>query len=579
MSNDVTTPDGEALTGPPNRGRRKLWVAAGVAGLTGIVGLAALGGIAARDDSSGGSDRPDAQSNARQNVSDADRADDEKGKSEDSKGEDSKGGDSKGGDDRSGANWSRQEDRRDDKGKAKDVPCHTDKLIQAIVHANENHGGVLELAKGCTYELTRSERGNGLPVIKEKIVLKGHDTKIVRAATADRFRILNVGRGGHLTLKDVTIKGGQTEARKMVPPPMSAPRLDGSTQVAPAPAARPAMAAPQPAVTATPQVSVTPTPGPGSGPALASPKRTPTPAPDLAPPTQPPLGDADGAGLLVQRGGQADIEHSTFAQNRAGRNGGGIANFGTTTIRKSTIEHNSAEIFGGGIFNAGALRVEESKVVYNSAGTGGGGIANGTAPNGLTAKGGTVWVWKSTISHNRSGSVGGGLFDSDGETTLHQSKVTDNTAGGEGGGGIFAFVGSNLALEQVEVARNFTEGVGGGIAVQRATLVVQHSLVKENESRRDGGGLHNLAGLVTLQDSEIVANRASGAGARGGGIFNDGGAVKLLRTKVAHNVATEPPGGIWTDVDRVFIDDKSAVKDNRPTNCQGSPVIPDNCFG
>ncbi|MFG2100819.1 right-handed parallel beta-helix repeat-containing protein [Micromonospora echinaurantiaca] len=571
MSNDVTTADGEALTGPPTRGRRKLWVAAGVAGLTGIVGLAALGGVAARDDSSGGSDRPDAQSNARQNVSDAGRADDagdEKGKSEDVKGENGKRDD-----DSSGANWSGQEDRRDDKGKAKDVPCHTDKLIQAIVQANENHGGVLELAKGCTYELTRSEHGNGLPVIKEKIVLKGHDTKIVRAAAVDRFRILNVGRGGHLTLKDVTIKGGQTEARKMIPPPpMPAAEFGGSTQVAPAPAARPAMAAPRPAVTAAPQVSVTPTPGPGSGPALASPNRTPTPAPDLAPPTQPP-GSADGAGLLVQRGGHADIEHSVFVQNQAGGNGGGIANYGTTNVRKSTVERNSANGNGGGIFNAGVLRVEESKIQYNSAGAAGGGIANGSFPG----KGGTVWVWKSAIDHNRA-RFGGGVYDTRGTTTLTQSQVTDNT-GTEGVGGIFVELASKLHLEHVLVAGNFTEGDDGGVGVSQATAVIEHSVIKENEARQRGGGLGNSIGFVTLQDTEIVANRATGPGAVAGGILNIGGVTKLVRTKVAHNVSVAPPGGIYTTNDGVKIDKKSAVKDNRPTNCQGSPVIPDNCFG
>ena len=59
------------------RGRRKLWLAAGVAGLTGVVGLAALGGLAARDDKSGDSERlSDAQASApKQNVSDAGRAD------------------------------------------------------------------------------------------------------------------------------------------------------------------------------------------------------------------------------------------------------------------------------------------------------------------------------------------------------------------------------------------------------------------------------------------------------------------------------------------------------------------------
>ena len=60
------------------------------------------------------------------------------------------------------------------------MPCDTDKLIQAIVFANNKHGGVLELAKGCTYNLTRNDyEGNGLPVITEWITLKGEHTTIL----------------------------------------------------------------------------------------------------------------------------------------------------------------------------------------------------------------------------------------------------------------------------------------------------------------------------------------------------------------------------------------------------------------
>jgi hypothetical protein len=64
-----------------------------------------------------------------------------------------------------------------------------------------------------------------------------------------------------------------------------------------------------------------------------------------------------------------------------------------------------------------------------------------------------------------------------------------------------------------------------------------------------------------------------------GGIYNVGGAVKLVGTKVVHNMSADPPGGVYTTNDGVDIDKKSAVKDNRPTNCVGSPVVPDNCFG
>ena len=100
--------------------------------------------------------------------------------------------------------------KHDEKDRTKQVPCDSDKLIQAITFANNENGGVLEVAKGCTYTLTRNQDGNALPVITEHITLKGEHTTIGREATADYFRILNVGAGGHLTLKGLSIRGGQT---------------------------------------------------------------------------------------------------------------------------------------------------------------------------------------------------------------------------------------------------------------------------------------------------------------------------------------------------------------------------------
>ena len=86
-------------------------------------------------------------------------------------------------------------------------------------------------------------------------------------------------------------------------------------------------------------------------------------------------------------------------------------------------------------------------------------------------------------------------------------------------------------------------------------------------------------GDVVLRDTEVVANQAVGHDSAGGGIVNDLGQVRLERSKVAHNVSVLPPGGIFTNNGGVTIDRASAVTGNRPTNCTGSLVIPNRCFG
>ncbi|MEU8301459.1 hypothetical protein AB0C04_29745 [Micromonospora sp. NPDC048909] len=615
-------------------------MAAGVAGLTGVVALAALGGLAARDDKSPGPDRlSDAQaSTPKQNVSDAGKAD-EGGKDEGKGNDEGKDEDEgKGKDEWSGGDWSGQDDARGEKGKdsdhkdrAKEVPCDTDKLIQAITFANQNHGATLELAKGCTYNLTRYDQyGNGLPVITQEITLKGHDTKIVRDATASYFRILNVGTGGHLTLKGLTIKGGQTLSRGAPTQPatvwshysnsvqataaakagtfatVEADTLKATAAKATATAkpatetpatAKPATEAP---ATAKPATEATATAKPATEtPATAKPAteapataKPVTEAPAVAKPgaavapAAPATADVgtlveepefnDGAGILVQPGGRADIEYTEIVQNQSGGKGGGLANFGNTRLSKSTVTKNTAFLYGGGIFNAGVLQVDESKIKDNEAGIGGGGIANG-APGILfdDVDGGSLWLYKSEVTGNKTIGFGGGILDVEGETKLEHSKVTGNTAVLAGGG--LAVADSQLTLKHTTVAKNSTVGVGGGLAVAfDSVATIEDSSIKENVAGFFGGGLFNEDSTTTLRNSEVVGNRAVGPLGIGGGIFNIfDGTVTLTKTKVADNFATLPPGGIFNSPSsEVELDDKSAVKGNRPTNCFNVP----RCF-
>lgn len=418
--------------GAASKGRRKLWLASGVAGLTGVVSIAAVG-IA----TGAGAVGADALKWSTAQVS----KDGDRGAAEENR-------------DHKDKEWDRSDkDRdhkdRDHKDRGKEVPCDSDKLIQAIIYANNNHGGVLELAKDCTYKLTRSDKyGNGLPVIKEHITLKGHDTKIVRDATADHFRILNVGRGGHLKVKDLTIKGGKTidHERKGDTADAVWSRYSNSVEAGKAAQAN------QPYL-----------------PLLqANPKGAALKAAQAGKAEMAVLKDGnvhDGAGVLVQEGGSAEFEKTHIERNQAGGVGGGIANFGKTSLHHTSVSDNTAFFYGGGIFNAGVLKVSESNVKDNAAVIGGGGIANGAAfIYRDDIKGGTVWVEKSDISSNEVLGFGGGLLDIEGDTTVKKSKISDNLAV-LAGGGVAAAGDSNLDLKEVKISNNNTFGVGGGLVL------------------------------------------------------------------------------------------------------------------
>ncbi|MFV2116205.1 hypothetical protein ACFHW0_28250 [Micromonospora sp. LOL_025] len=547
MSNYLTNNDSERPAAPKRR--RKLWLASGVAGLTGVVSLAAVG--VATGAGAVGVDGLK-WSTAQQVGKDGDR-----GADREEKGREGDQG-------REGKDRDRNDKDRNHKDRGKEVPCDSDKLIQAIVYANANHGGVFELAKDCTYTLTRhDEYGNGLPVITQSVTLKGHDTKIVRDATAEQFRIFNVGSGGHLTLKGLTIKNGQTvevDTPQPVTPESVWSRYSNSVEAtAAAKAGKPYL----PLLQAAPK---------GAAAAKAAAKA------DVGVLQEPEPND--GAGILVQPGGSADIEKSHIVENQAGGSGGGIANFGKTSLRHTTVADNTAFFFGGGILNAGVLKVDESHVKHNNSGIGGGGIANG-APGIFRddVPGGTAWIEKSEISGNDTIGFGGGILDIEGHTTVKYSRITDNNAV-IAGGGIAAADDSQLHLHKVTVAKNTTVGVGGGIALAfGATVTAEKTEVKENVAGFFGGGVFNLASEVTFRDSEIVGNRAVGPIGIGGGIFNAFGEVNLQDTKVANNFSTIRPGGVFNFGGEVNVDDKTAIKGNKPTNCQGSPSPVENCFG
>ncbi|MFG1892910.1 hypothetical protein ACGFIP_02650 [Micromonospora zamorensis] len=543
MSNYLT--NNEASGRATAKRRRKLWLASGVAGLTGVISLAAVG-------VAGSAGAVGLDWNTAQVSKDGDQRGDEGRDWDKDKGED------------------RNKDKDKDHERGKEVPCDTDKLIQAIVFANSKNGGVLELAKGCTYNLTRNDyEGNGLPVITEHITLKGEHTTISREATADYFRILNVGAGGHLTVKGLTIKGGQTlELENSVEPAAVWAAYSDSEALAAQVKAGTPLAQALTARQANPKAGL-----------KAAPKVTPKAQAGVVTPLVQQPEENDGAGILVQPGGTAEILESEVVLNQSGGNGGGVANFGTTKIWHSTVARNTAFFFGGGVFNAGLLKVEESKIKDNTAVIGGGGISNGAAPIFTDdVNGGTVEIKKGEISDNETLGFGGGLLDIEGNTTAYETKFVSNTAVLAGGGLVAA--DSQLNLHHVSIEKNSTAGVGGGVAIAFDSAVTfEKSSIKDNTAGFFGGGLFNVGSVTTLRDSEVVGNRAIGPIGVGGGIFNIFGEVNLSKTTVAHNFSTFEPGGVFSFFGEVNVDEKSAITANRPTNCLAIPGgTIENCF-
>ncbi|MGC4896115.1 hypothetical protein [Micromonospora sp. DT31] len=589
--------------------RRRLWLATGVLGLTGAVSLA---GVAYATTGVTGPHRlADVKWSTTQQLGDEDRADKGAGDEHDKSGEWAPGKDGKdrGQEGRDRGEWGpdkgewgpeRGPDGKDGHGKAHEVACDDDALVDALELANRDHGGVLKLAENCTYELGVKDRrfGAALPVIKQDVTVKGNGSTIKRDAE-DTFRIFRVADGGDLTLKDLTVSGGNANEFKY--PGGGNP-----------PAAAPAAAAPAAATAAATATTVAGGMNGGSG----ADKRA----------------EGDGGALLVERGGSAYLSNVKLTDNNAEGDGGALANYGRTWLDDSKVVHNHAQGDGGGVYNEGILKVEETHVDDNTAGGSGGGIANGsgfsgahgagaaTAPGGHDPKArhddaGTVDIigsdhgkdgGRSSLADNRAGKNGGGLFSSGGTVTVSFTAIVGNTACENGGGSYVE--NTDLDVDKLHVAKNHADGDGGGLVVtggkhwgypdanDHASATISDSLIVDNTANRFGGGIFSGEWLVKIQDGFAPRDREQDDNAtltirdtavkantalNGGGIFNNKAKITLTKTHVTKNTATDSSklhrvaGGVLNNEGRVKLDDESLISDNDPTNCANTV---EDCF-
>ncbi|HEX6607275.1 MAG TPA: choice-of-anchor Q domain-containing protein, partial [Chloroflexia bacterium] len=321
-------------------------------------------------------------------------------------------------------------------------------------------------------------------------------------------------------------------------------------------------------------------------------------------------------GALALNSCTVDMTTVTFSDNHATGNGGALAldvNSGTT-IRDSSFLNNSAGGDGGGIYNEGQLSVDNGTFRDNTAQNGGAitldeqvdntasitnsSFSTNTATNGgalllrgpnTTAVGNSVLngnhalygggiygtgivmsVDRSLIISNTAEFQGGGIYVP-GRLTVQYSTVAANIAGtgppaaGQQGGGIYAAAGAVLACTSCTIRDNQAGDQGGGLYLARLQLDsemtgygITASTISGNRAVTEGGGVY-LTGTnyrpgpgvpthVTFEQSTISGNTA----ATGGGLYVRGGPLgtdeELVRTflyftTIAANQATTAGGG------------------------------------
>jgi len=362
-----------------------------------------------------------------------------------------------------------------------DVPC----LIAAIHAANANgEANTIRLAAGA-YTLTAEDNSTdgptGLPSVTGTLTIAGAGagvTTVERAADASKFRIFHVGSEGVLTLRRMTIRGGDAQVFGG-----GAVSANGSVLI-------------HDAVITGNRAGST-----GGGVTGGNVVVTRTVLTGNFSPS--------GAIVHVTRGGDLTIRNSTIAQNLGG---GGVwfTSPGTLTIADTLISGGSGHYGAGGVF--------------------------------ITESGAIATITDSTISGNEVGdATGGGIAAFSGTTvTIDRSSIVDNVADNiavrSGGGGISAG-NATLIIRNSTVARNHSWYNGSGLSVSSgATVTVTGSTITDNvidaTPMPPGAG---ILGPVRLENSVLARNTSLGFSS-GSKELNCLGPI----TSLGHNLISDP---------------------------------------
>ena len=266
----------------------------------------------------------------------------------------------------------------------------------------------------------------------------------------------------------------------------------------------------------------------------------------------------NGGGIHIG-GGNFEMAGGSVSNNTAGSEGGGLWNgSGTMYIRGVTIDNNEAngteaDNGGGGIYNdGGILRVDFGNTITNNR------AMMGSASGGgiLIAEGGRFSAVRSTISDNTASRAGGGIEDASGgafRTSVRMSAINNNTVltSPGNGGGIHLGGESSMTVQRCTLTGNLAGAEGGAIWNGTGSLSIRDTEIDGNTASGDdadqgGGGLYNDGGTIRLIDNVTITNNtADGTAGSGGGILNNiGGTLFVFGSTIDKNTANRAGGGI-----------------------------------
>ncbi|MGE0709758.1 MAG: hypothetical protein AB7N76_21945 [Planctomycetota bacterium] len=265
------------------------------------------------------------------------------------------------------------------------------------------------------------------------------------------------------------------------------------------------------------------------------------------------VSNESGGALSLAHGGRLVVDHCTFADNNSAAHGGAIALLGTrdapaqAELAHTTFRGNFAGRSGGAVAVGGGARAALTGCVFerNTAQDRGGGLLVG----------GWALPAEATVERCRfvlggAGSGGGVAAAGNGRLELREAHVESNRAR-RYGGGVHAS-GTQREPARVEVSggrflHNEAATSGGGLMVHEfASGALKGAVFEDNRCQSFGGGVlivgnQAAPGELTLEDVQFVGNRAADGGGLNANFFSR---VRARSCVFLRNVASGWGGGV-----------------------------------
>jgi CSLREA domain-containing protein len=266
----------------------------------------------------------------------------------------------------------------------------------------------------------------------------------------------------------------------------------------------------------------------------------------------------NGGGVWVQNGGHLVVDGGDIVDNSATSGGGVYVTSASALLRSGTINENQAFV-GAGVHNASGDFVLNGGLIGDNTATGSGG---GVSSSGMFTMSGS-----STIAGNRADHCGGVEIQWN-HATLSGGQIITNSSS-DYGGGVCAHNHGHVTLSGSQILSNSAQNAGGGVYVddvgtafytQTAGLVA-YNTVPGSGSNEGGGGIYIDFGHATITGGRVLGNVAyrgggiymltfdavlnvtggqivSNSAGLGGGVYKNGGLLTLVNSTLSGNQAS-----------------------------------------